>query len=83
MAGQRVRRIVVDGEVYRWRVRRAGPHWVGVRFWRDGERVPLADVRVRCDDRWLLHPDEEVSAREAVRPGEVAELIRARMSVRP
>jgi hypothetical protein len=85
---QRVRRIVVDGTDYRWRARYVDPNWISVRFWRDGERVPLADVRIRFDDPWVLYPEmlvvareaperfDEVFAREPIGPGRVADLIR-------
>jgi hypothetical protein len=89
VAKHRIRRIAVDGAVYRWRVRMIDPYWVSVRIWRDGERVPSADVRVRFDDPWLLYPEmllaarhaperfDELFVREPVRPGRVADLIRA------
>lgn len=85
---QRVRRIVVDGALYRWRVRNIDPHWISVRIWSDGERVPFADVRLRFDDPWLLYGEmivvanhaperfEELFANEPVGPGRVADLIR-------
>ena len=89
MPKQRVRRIVVDGALYRWRARMVDPDWISVRVWRDGERLPLADVRIRFSDPWLLYPEmlvvardaperfDELFAREPVGPGRVADLIRA------
>jgi hypothetical protein len=86
---QRVRHIVVDGARYGWRVRMVDPHWVSVRIWRDGERVPFAEVRVPFADPWLNYPEmlvvareaperfEELFAREPIGPGRIAELIRA------
>jgi len=85
---QRVRRIVVDGALYRWRVRCLDPHWVSVRVWRDGQRVPFADVRIRFDDPCLLSLEmaavsrdmperfDELFTCEPVRPEHVARLIR-------
>lgn len=89
MPKQRVRRIVVDGQVYRWRARPVDPHWIAVRVWRDGARVPLADLRIPFDDPWLNHPVMLLAARqsperfgelfaaEPVGPRHVADLIRA------
>ncbi|MEU2615334.1 hypothetical protein ABZ570_27715 [Micromonospora sp. NPDC007271] len=88
MPKQRVRRIVVDGGVYRWRVRPVDPHWLTVRVWRDGERIPLADMRIPFDDPSVNYPEmlvaarhaperfDELFAREPVGPGHVADLIR-------
>ncbi|SCF31912.1 hypothetical protein GA0074695_5532 [Micromonospora viridifaciens] len=92
MPKQRVRRIVVDGEVYRWRVRPVDPHWLTVRVWRDGERTPMADLRIPFDDPWVNYPVmllaarhaperfDEVFAREPVGPRHVANLIRVCVS---
>jgi len=80
----RVRRIVVDGVVYRWRIRDVDPHWIVARIWRDGERVHFADVRLPFDDPWLSLPEAarpperiEPPARAPAAPGRIAELIRA------
>jgi len=92
MARQRVRRIVVDQQTYVWRVRPAGAAFVSLRLWRDGERVPIADVRLRLDDPWLCFPEmayvnstmpdrlHDLFALDPVRPHQVAELIRACVS---
>jgi len=92
MAGQRVRRMVVDGRTYGWRVRRIDERFVSLRLWHDGHRVPIADVRIRCDDPWLRFPEmaqvnsttpdrfHDVFALDPVRPRQVAELIRAVVS---
>jgi hypothetical protein len=89
MTRQRVRRIVVDGRTYRWRVRQTDERVVGLRLWRDGDRVPIADVRIRFDDPWLLFPEmahirsgtpdrfRQVFVLDPVRPHQLAELIRA------
>ena len=92
MARQRVRRIVVDERIYVWRVRRADESFVSLRLWRDGDRVPIADVRLRFDDPWLRFPEmvyvnsampdrfHDLFASDPVRPHQVAELIRACVS---
>src|SRR5262245_24625899 len=89
MTRQRVRRIVVDGRTYRWRVRQADDRFVDLRLWRDGDRVAIADVRIRFDDPWLRFPEmahmlsatpdrfRQAFALDPVRPHQVAELIRA------
>lgn len=89
MARQRVRRIVVDGQKYGRRVRQTDESFVCLRWWRDGDRVPIADVRIRFDDPWLRFPEmahvrsvtpdrfPQVFVVDPVRPGQVAELIRA------
>ena len=71
-----------------WRVRYLDPHWVSVRVWCDGERVPFADVKMRFDDRCLLSMEmaavsrdmperfDELFVSEPVRPMHVARLIR-------
>jgi len=86
---RRIRRITVDGVAYRWSVSPADSHWLTLRLWRDGDRTPLADVRVRFDDPWVHYPEilvaarhapdrlDELFAREPLRPGRVADLIRA------
>jgi hypothetical protein len=87
MPKQRVRRIVVDGGAYLWRVRRVDPQWLAVRVWRDGERVPVVDTRIPFDDPWVNYPVMLLAARHAperldnfardpVSPGQVANLIR-------
>lgn len=92
MTRKRVRRIVVDGRAYGWGVRMADENFISLRLWRDGDRVPMADVRLRFADPWLLFsemahvyrktPDRfhEVFAIEPVRPRQIAELIRAYVS---
>ena len=92
MARQRVRRIVVDERIYVWRVRQADESFVSLRLWRDGDRVPIADVRLRFDDPWLRFPEmvyvnstmpdrfHDLFAPDPVRPHQVAELIRACVS---
>jgi hypothetical protein len=92
MARQRVRRIVVDERIYVWRVRQADESFVSLRLWRDGDRVPIADVRLRFDDPWLRFPEmvyvystmpdrfHDLFAPGPVRPHQVAELIRACVS---
>jgi hypothetical protein len=86
---KRVRRIVVDGQTYGWRVWMADENFVSLRLWRDGDRVPIADVRLPFDDPWLLFPEmahvysrmpdrfPDRFALDPVRPYQVAELIRA------
>jgi hypothetical protein len=78
-----LRRITVDDERFTWRIARLDAHHVGLRIWRaDDKRLPWADVRIRCDDGWLLINDpERDSTRRAdapVTPSLVATIIRAR-----
>jgi hypothetical protein len=71
---------------------RTDERFVCLRWWRAGDRVPIADARIRFDDPWLRLPDmapvhsatsatpdrfHQVLAFDPIRPRQVAELIRA------
>jgi hypothetical protein len=85
MAGL-LRRIVVDGEPFRWRVSRIDGHWIWLRIWRGEQRPLWAEVRIRCDDGWLLLGDRDAdgdagtAAPRSVTPRQVADVVRAALA---
>lgn len=74
----KVRKIVVDGTAFTWRIVRSSEAFVLLRVWRAEEpREVWREFRLANTDAWLSIGNEDRDADPPITPTAVAELIRA------